>query len=62
MGEAFKAWLEKEREQAKRDSQSPDTWPRKNGQDRLDNINATLKMLGEFRAVYKDQKPDMRMG
>jgi len=58
MDQSFEIWLRKELEQANHDGRSPDTWPRKNGQERSDKIEAALKMLAEFRAIYKGQKPD----
>ena len=58
MWNSFEIWLKKELEKANHDGLSTDTWPRKNGQERSDKIAGTLKLLAEFRAIYKDQKPD----
>ena len=50
MEEAFKAWLEKEIEKARKDSRDPDTWKRKRADDRRYSLESALNMLKEFRA------------
>ena len=50
MGEAFKAWLEKEIEKARKDSHDPDTWKRKRADDRRYSLESALNVLKEFRA------------
>jgi hypothetical protein len=58
MGENFKTWLEKEIEQARKDSHDQDTWKRKLADDRRYSLEAALNMLKEFKALHKDHKQD----
>lgn len=53
----FTAWLAAETEKVNQLIRSPDTWIRKNADNRLDALRATQKVWAEFKATRPPNSP-----